>query len=125
MNGRICLMLGSIFGFLSVAVGAFAAHGLKAKLSQEMFNIFEVGVRYHLYHALALLAVAWAVNIYGGHYFSMVGWFFVTGIVIFSGSLYILALTGVKTWGALTPIGGLFFLAGWFVFAFGAFKLPR
>lgn len=125
MSAKTFLIIGSVFGFFGVAIGAFAAHGLKTKLSHEMFSIFEVGVRYHMYHALTLLAVAWAMNAYGTNYFSMAGWFFSIGVVIFSGSLYVLALTGIKMWGAVTPIGGLFFLAGWFVFALGAFKLPQ
>lgn len=112
MGGNIFLILDSILGFLGVATGAFAAHGLKSKLSVEMFAIFEVGAHYHMYHALALLACAWAVSTYQIHFFQTAGWSFVIGIVIFSGSLYVLALTGVKAWGAVTPIGGLFLLAG-------------
>lgn len=125
MGGNIFLILGSILGFLGVAIGAFAAHSLKAKLSAEMFTIFEVGARYHLYHALALLACAWAVSTHQINFFQIAGWCFVSGIFIFSGSLYVLALTGIKAWGAVTPFGGLFFLAGWFFLALGAFKLPQ
>ncbi len=125
MNGKIFLILGSILGFLAVALGAFAAHGLKTKLSQEMFNVFEVGARYHMYHALVLLAVAWAVSHYQLQWFQIAGWCFTWGILIFSGSLYVLALTGVKAWGAITPVGGLFFLTGWLALLVGAFKLPQ
>ena len=125
MNAKFFLILGSVFGFLGVAIGAFAAHGLKSKLSLEMFGIFEVGVRYHMYHVLALLAVAWALSHYPTQFFQTAGLCFMLGIIIFSGSLYTLALTGVKAWGAVTPIGGLFFLAGWLALALGAFKLPQ
>ncbi len=125
MSGKFFLMIGSIFGFLGVAIGAFAAHGLKTKLSAEMFSILEVGVRYHMYHVFALLAVSWAVSHAPIHWFPISGWCFIAGIIIFSGSLYILALSGVKAWGAVTPVGGLFFLVGWLTLAFGAFKLPQ
>ncbi len=125
MGGRIFLILGSFFGFFGVAIGAFAAHGLKTKLAPEMFQVFEVGVRYHMYHALALLAVAWVVSQYPASSFHTAGWLFSAGILIFSGSLYVLALTGVKAWGTVTPIGGLFFLAGWLALLIGAFKLSQ
>ncbi len=122
INSKVFLIFGSIFGFLGVALGAFAAHALKTKLSQELFNIFEVGVRYHMYHALALIAVAWAVRQYPHSCVVFSGWLFLLGMIIFSGSLYILALSGVKVWGAVTPVGGLLLLAGWLSLAFGVFK---
>lgn len=122
MNVKIFAVLGSVFGFLGVAIGAFAAHGLKNKLSSEMFQVFEVGVRYHMYHALALFAVAWAISVCHSNLIAASGWFFTFGIFIFSGSLYALALSGVKVWGALTPIGGLMFLAGWAALCFGFLK---
>ena len=110
---RIFFLSGAISAFLGVTLGAFAAHGLKTRLSTEMFNIFEVGVRYHMYHALALLAVAWACGRWPGSLTNMSGWLFIIGTVIFSGSLYILSLTGVRWLGAITPLGGVAFLAGW------------
>ena len=122
MNGKLFLIAGSLLGFLGVAAGAFGAHALKTKLSQEMFQIFEVGIRYHMYHALALLAVAWVSTQYSQNLIQAAGWFFILGVVIFSGSLYILSLSGIKMWGAVTPIGGLLLLAGWSSLALGVWK---
>jgi uncharacterized membrane protein YgdD (TMEM256/DUF423 family) len=119
---RIFFVLGSVFSFLSVALGAFAAHILKEKLSAEMFNIYEVGVRYHFYHALALFIVAWAISRSPDANFPPAGWLFVAGIVLFSGSLYALSLTGIKPLGIITPFGGLCFLAGWVWLAWTAWK---
>jgi uncharacterized membrane protein YgdD (TMEM256/DUF423 family) len=98
---------------LAVAVGAFGAHALRARLTPEHLAIFETGARYQIYHALALLAVGWAVARWPGPLPVYAGWLFVLGSIVFSGSLYILALTGVRWWGAVTPIGGVAFLAGW------------
>lgn len=98
---------------LAVALGAFAAHGLRARLTQENLAIFETGVRYQMYHALALLAVAYALQRWGGGLPAAAGLLFVAGILLFSGSLYALALSGVRALGAVTPFGGLAFLAGW------------
>ncbi len=119
---RLFLITGSISAFLAVALGAFAAHGLKTKLSPEMFNIFEVGVRYHMYHALALLAVAWASTRWPGSSVTAAGWLFLAGTVIFSGSLYVLSLTGLRWLGAITPIGGAAFLLGWLCLVWGAWR---
>ncbi len=104
---------GAACAFLGVAFGAFGAHALKSRLSAEMLAVFEVGVRYQMYHALALLAVAWACTRWPGPFVIASGWLFLAGIVIFSGSLYVLSLSGVKWLGAITPLGGLAFLAGW------------
>ena len=114
---RFFFIAGSISAFLAVALGAFAAHGLKTKLPAEMFNIFEVGVRYHMYHALALLAVGWAATRWPGGSIVASGWLFLAGTIIFSGSLYLLSLTGLRWLGAITPIGGLAFLIGWLLLA--------
>lgn len=114
---KIFLVLGSIFAFIGVSLGAFGAHFLKQKLDNDMLNIFEVGVRYHMYHALALIAVG-LITI-SNSYISAAGWAFVAGILLFSGSLYILSLTGVRAWGAVTPIGGILFLIGWALLAWG------
>jgi uncharacterized membrane protein YgdD (TMEM256/DUF423 family) len=111
---RTFLLFGAVFGFLSVALGAFGAHGLRGRLSAEMLAIFETGVRYGMYHTLALLVVSAAIGRLGdARLLVSAGWLFVAGIVLFSGSLYALALTGVTTLGAITPFGGLAFLAGW------------
>ena len=119
---RFFFIAGSISAFLGVALGAFAAHGLKTKLSPDMFNIFEVGVRYHMYHALALLAVAWASSRWPGTSVTAAGWLFLVGTVIFSGSLYFLSLTGLRWLGAITPIGGAAFLLGWLLLAWGVWR---
>ena len=119
---RFFFIAGSLSAFLAVALGAFAAHGLKNKMPPEMFNIFEVGVRYHMYHALGLLAVAWASSRWPGTHFTAAGWLFIVGTIIFSGSLYLLSLTGLRWLGAITPIGGLAFLIGWLLLAWGVWR---
>jgi len=107
-------MLGSIFAGLAVAAGAFGAHSLKTVLSADMLAVFDTAVRYQMYHALALCVVTWA-----SHQSSQL---FVLGILLFSGSLYLLALTGVRWLGALTPLGGVVLMAGWASLAWGAWK---
>lgn len=114
---RVFVLLGAAFAFLAVTGGAFGSHSLKAILTPEMLTVFETGVRYQMYHALALLAVGWAAHQYPKASFHIAGWLFVAGILLFSGSLYILALSGVRWLGAITPLGGVLFLAGWAVFA--------
>src|SRR5712691_10996664 len=110
---RTFVFVGALAGFLGVALGAFGAHGLRARLSTEMLGVFETGVRYHLIHAVAIVATASLVNRDGGRLLTAAGWLFTGGIVLFSGSLYVLALTGITTLGIITPFGGLAFLAGW------------
>ena len=118
---RTFLLVGSVLGFLGVAIGAFGAHGLKNRLSPEMLAVFEVGVRYQMYHVFALLIVAAAIGPAGqARLLTIAGWSFIAGILIFSGSLYALALTGTTTFGAITPVGGLGFLIGWACLAFFA-----
>jgi uncharacterized membrane protein YgdD (TMEM256/DUF423 family) len=108
------LLIGALAGFLGVGLGAFGAHGLRTRLSPEMLAVFETGVRYQMYHALALLLTAAAIGRIGGARLLVIaGWFFVGGIVLFSGSLYALALTGISILGAVTPLGGVAFLVGW------------
>lgn len=114
---RIFFASGAISAFLAVSAGAFGSHALKNRLSTELLNIFEIGVRYQMYHALGLLAVAWACSRWPGALTTASGWLFVFGTVVFSGSLYLLSLTGARWLGAVTPIGGLAFLAGWFCLA--------
>jgi uncharacterized membrane protein YgdD (TMEM256/DUF423 family) len=118
---RTFLFVGAIMGFVGVSLGAFGAHGLRARLSPEMLAVFETGVRYHMYHALALVATAAFMAKLDGRAVAAAGWCFTAGIFIFSGSLYALALTGVTVLGAITPIGGLAFLAGWVLLAVAAF----
>ena len=112
---KVFFSFGSASGFFSVCAGAFGAHALKAKLSQEMLAVFETGVRYQLAHALVLLILPWALSRFHPVLVRRAGWFFMAGSVIFSGSLYLLVLTGVRIWGAVTPAGGLMLLAGWFL----------
>ncbi|MET0503351.1 MAG: DUF423 domain-containing protein [Candidatus Binatia bacterium] len=119
---RFFFAAGSLLAFLAVALGAFAAHALKSRLSADMLAIFEVGVRYHMYHALALLAVAWAASRWPETSAGTAGWFFLAGIVIFSGSLYVLSLTEMRWLGAITPIGGVAFLIGWLILAWAAWR---
>lgn len=119
---RLFFAFGALAGFIGVALGAFAAHGLKSRLDAGMLATFEIGVRYQMYHALALLGVAWACTKWPGTLTNTAGWLFVAGIVVFSGSLYVLALTGVRWLGAITPLGGLAFLAGWVCLAWAALK---
>jgi uncharacterized membrane protein YgdD (TMEM256/DUF423 family) len=114
---RLFFIIGSLSAFVAVALGAFAAHGLKARLSPEMLATFETGARYQMYHALALLAVGWACTRWPGAAVNASGWLFVAGTLLFSGSLYALALTGTRALGAITPFGGLAFLAGWLCLA--------
>jgi len=119
---RAFFSVGAVLGALGVAAGAFGAHGLKGRLTPEMLAVFETGVRYHLIHALGLLAVAWAATRWASASIRAAGWLFVVGILLFSGSLYAMCLTGVRTLGAITPIGGVAFIAGWLCLAWGAWR---
>lgn len=119
---RLFFALGCGLGALAVGLGAFAAHGLRSTLSAGDLATFEVGVRYHMYHALGILAAAWAVDRWGTSTATIAGWAFVVGIVLFSGSLYMLVLTGPRWLGAVTPIGGVAFLLGWTLLAWTAIR---
>lgn len=119
---RVFFALGSLLALLAVAAGAFGAHALRSRLTPEMLSAFEVGARYHMYHALALLAVAWAGTRWPGGAVTAAGWLFLAGIVVFSGSLYLLSLTGQRWLGAITPLGGVAFLLGWLMLAWSAWK---
>jgi len=110
---RLFFSIGALSALLSVAAGAFGAHALRARLSPEYLAVFETAARYQMYHALSLLAVAWAVGRWPGSLPQWAGWLFVAGTVLFCGSLYALALTGVRWLGAITPLGGIAFLVGW------------
>ena len=117
--------LGAMLAMIGVAAGAFGAHALKSRLTPDMLAVFEVGVRYQLVHALALLAVAWAMTRWPGRAALCAGALFIAGIVLFSGSLYLLALTGERSLGAITPFGGVAFLAGWACLAWAASRSSR
>jgi uncharacterized membrane protein YgdD (TMEM256/DUF423 family) len=114
------LLIGAAAGFLGVALGAFGAHGLRARLSPDMLAVFETGVRYHMYHAAAILLVALMAARLDGWIIRAAGWCFSAGIVLFSGSLYVLAITGTTAFGMITPFGGLAFLLGWALLVVGA-----
>ena len=108
------MLIGSLAGFLGVAAGAFGAHGLRSRLSPDMLGVFETAVRYQMYHVFALLITAVIIGRVGdARLLSIAGWSFITGMVLFSGSLYALALTGMSNLGVITPVGGLAFLIGW------------
>lgn len=119
---RVFFTLGAVLALLGVALGAFGAHALKARLAPELLAVFDTGVRYQLIHALALLAVAWAHTRWPGRVLAAAGWLFVVGTLLFSGSLYVLSLSGVRAWGAVTPFGGVAFLAGWLCLALAPWR---
>lgn len=119
---RLFVGLGALSGLMGAAAGAFGAHALKERLPADLLAVFEVGVRYQMYHALALVGTAWAVTRWPGGAAQAAGWLFVAGTVIFSGSLYVLALSGQRWWGAVTPLGGVAFLAGWACLAWAALR---
>jgi len=123
MTNRI-LVIGALMAGIGVAVGAFGAHGLRPILSEKMMAVFETGVRYHLVHALAMLLAGLSAHSFRHRAFVRAGWSFLVGILIFSGSLYTLALTDIRTLGMLTPLGGLAFLLGWGFLAGGYWKVP-
>ena len=114
--------IGAWLGALGVGLGAFGAHGLKTRVSADMVAVWETGSRYQVMHALALLATAWACERWPGTFANGAGWLFLAGIAIFSGSLYVLALTGARGWGAITPVGGFCFIAGWVCLAMAAMR---
>lgn len=119
---RLFFAAGTVSAFVGVAAGAFGAHALRSRLTAESLAVFEVGVRYQMYHALGLLACAWVLTRWPGPLAAAAGWLFLGGTILFSGSLYVLALTGVRGFGAVTPFGGAAFLAGWACLAIAALK---
>ncbi|WP_027896737.1 DUF423 domain-containing protein [Zestomonas thermotolerans] len=122
---RILMLLAAFFGFTAVALGAFAAHGLKGQLSAELLTVFQTGVHYQMVHALALLAVVLLGLHAPGRALLTAGGLFVLGILLFSGSLYLLALTGTRALGAITPFGGVSFLGGWLSLGIAGWSLLR
>lgn len=119
---RVFFILAACSAFIAVAAGAFGAHGLKSYLNAEMLAVFEIGVRYQMYHALALLGVSWASTQWQSKLINIGGGLLVVGTLLFSGSLYVLSMTSTKWLGAITPIGGVLLLTGWWCLAMGAFK---
>jgi uncharacterized membrane protein YgdD (TMEM256/DUF423 family) len=119
---RFFFVAAALAAFLGVVLGAFGAHGLRDRLEPDLLATFETGVRYHVYHALALFAVACASSRWPSGAVHAAGWLFLAGILIFSGSLYLLSLTGARWLGAVTPFGGAALLLGWILLAWGALR---
>lgn len=120
---RTFILIGSLLGGLAVALGAFGAHTLEARLSPDDLSTFQTAVRYQMYHALALLAVAFALDRWpDAGVLNLAGWLFVAGVVLFSGSLYLLSLAGIRWMGAVAPLGGAAFIAGWLCLALAAWR---
>ena len=119
---KFFFVCGAVSAFIGVAAGAFGAHGLKQRLDADMMAVFEVGVRYQMYHAFALIATAWAISRWSGSLANSAGYLFILGTVLFSGSLYLLSLTGIRWLGAITPLGGLAWLAAWVCLAWSVLK---
>lgn len=119
---RSFLLLAALFGFLGVALGAFAAHGLRGQLGAEQLAVFQTGVHYQQWHALALLGLGLLLARAPSRLLAASGLLFALGILLFSGSLYALALSGIRALGAITPLGGLCFLGGWLLLGLGAWR---
>jgi uncharacterized membrane protein YgdD (TMEM256/DUF423 family) len=120
---RYFFLLGALLSGISVALGAFGAHALRERLDAGMLANFETGARYQMYHGLALLAVAWAVSRFPNSQLPLLaGWLFIAGSVLFSGSLYLMAFTGQRWLGAVTPFGGVAFIAGWVCLLIAAWR---
>jgi len=117
---RRTLLLGATSAAIAVAAGAFGAHALRSRVAPELLAVFETGVRYQMYHALALVALG--ASPLPGRSLTLTRWCFVAGTLLFSGSLYLLVLTGTRWWGAVTPIGGVAFIVGWCCLALGAYR---
>lgn len=122
-SARLFLLAGCIAALLAVALGAFGAHGLKARIAPEMLAVFKTGVEYQFFHALGMMLVGLAaLHLPASAYLRGAGWAMLGGIVLFSGSLYLLALTGIAWLGAITPLGGAAFIAAWALFALAVIK---
>lgn len=121
---KIFLILGSLNAFLAVALGAFGAHGLEGKLSERLLEVYKTGVQYQMFHALGLIVVALlTAPLQQTATIHWAGWLMFIGIVLFSGSLYLLSMTGIGSLGAITPLGGVAFLAAWLLVMVSAFKV--
>jgi uncharacterized membrane protein YgdD (TMEM256/DUF423 family) len=122
---RVFMTIGALSGFVAVALGAFGAHSLRDRLSADMLQVFQTGVTYQMYHALALIGVGLLLgrfSVDGSAWLTASGWLFCAGSLLFSGSLYVLALSGVTWLGAITPLGGVAFLLGWLALAIGIWR---
>ncbi len=119
---QIFAAAGALLAAISVVAGAFGAHLLRQRLTPDLLGTFETGARYQMYHAFALLAVSWAYGRWPGQQIQIAGWLFLAGAVVFSGSLYALSLSGARAWGAVTPVGGAAFIAGWLLLLWGIWK---
>jgi uncharacterized membrane protein YgdD (TMEM256/DUF423 family) len=122
---RLLGVIGAAFALCSVAAGAFAAHALRSRMAADLLTVFETAAHYQMYHAVGILFVAVAYGRWGAAPLLWAGWSFVAGTLLFSGSLYLLAVTGVRWLGAVTPVGGVCFLAGWALLAWGIAAAPR
>ena len=119
---RLFVIIGALSGAIGVAAGAFGAHALRARLEPRLLEVFETGARYQMYHAIAMWAAAWIVTRFPGSLANASGWLFLAGTVLFSGSLYAMAFTGIRALGAITPLGGVCFIAGWGCLALAAMR---
>src|SRR5581483_6266506 len=119
---KFFLVSGALSGALSIGLGAFGAHALRDRLAPQLLDTFETGVRYEIYHALALIAIALALTRWSSNLINLAGWSFLIGTLLFCGSLYLLALTGIRRFGAITPFGGVAFIAGWVLLAVGVWQ---
>ncbi len=121
-TAKLFLSIGSISGALAVIIGAFGAHGLKDKLCEQMLTVYKTGVEYHFYHTFTLLGIGLLALHYESKLLTASGGSIAIGILLFSGSLYALSTSGIKVLGAITPIGGLFFIVGWVLLALAVVK---
>lgn len=119
---RLFLVLGAINGFLAVALGAFGAHGLEGKVTEKMLKIWEKAVNYQMFHTMALLVTGLALFKIDAGSLKIAGWFFLIGIILFSGSLYLYSTTGISKLAMITPFGGVTFLIGWVIFGYVMLK---
>ncbi|MCH1626166.1 DUF423 domain-containing protein [Ferdinandcohnia quinoae] len=120
---KLFLILGAINAFLAVALGAFGAHGLEGKITEKYLKVWQTGVQYQMFHAIGLFVIAFLVDKFPqSNQFSAAGWSMFIGVILFSGSLYVLSTTGIKVLGAITPLGGVAFLIGWVLLIVGTVK---
>ena len=122
-SAKFFLIAAAVLGFTGVALGAFGAHALREKMTPEQLSRFETAVRYQFYHAFALLGVSLLSRAWPGLDFAPAGWAFLSGVIVFSGTLYLIDLTGIRMFGAVTPVGGILLLAGWLLLAWEARKI--
>lgn len=125
MSARLSLMIAAVSGMLAVALGAFAAHALRSQLSERYYDIWQTAVQYQMFHTLALLAVGIMLERQSRLSLRLAAWLFTGGMLLFCGSLYMLAFTGITTLGMITPLGGGLFLAGWLMLALAVFRAPE